>query len=306
MRLTRHKLSLYHIRRLLFVCAAAVWFVAGCQGTGNMAPAETATVASASGTTAPSPAPLERATTEDEQSVKPDSPARLGYVIVDRFPHDPAAFTQGLVYVDGIFYEGTGLYGRSTLRTVDPETGAVLRGASLPEQYFGEGITLFDGKLYQLTWKSQTGFILDPDTFELLDTFTYPSEGWGLTHDGTSLIMSDGTNQLTFLDPETLTQTGRIEVFDGETPIVALNELEYINGQVYANIWQTDDIAVIDPETGLVLAWIDLSGLLSPEEKTQSVDVLNGIAYDAEADRLFVTGKLWPALFEIDLVANQD
>ncbi len=221
------------------------------------------------------------------------------------YPHDPGAFTQGLVYEDDIFYEGTGLYGQSTLRKVEPTTGEMLSGVRLSDELFGEGITVLDDKIYQLTWKSQIGFVVDKETFELLRTFAYPTEGWGLTHDGEQLIMSDGTDSLYFLDPETLEQIDSIQVHDETGPVVRLNELEYVEGQIYANVWQTDRIAIIDPESGQVTGWIDLSGLLKPETLSQPVDVLNGIAYDDEADRLFVTGKLWPTLFEIRLVPRE-
>ena len=232
----------------------------------------------------------------------PDLPVAT-YQVVASYPHDPAAFTQGLVWQDGIFYEGTGLRGRSSLRKVDPASGEVTQGISLPEQYFGEGIAILGDRLYQLTWQENTGFIYDKDSFELLDTWTYLGEGWGLTTDGERLIMSDGTNELRFLDPNTLEETGRVAVMDQQgNPIVLLNELEYVDGEVLANIWQTDWIARINPATGQVTGWIDLRGLLPAEDRTQPVDVLNGIAYDPSTDRLFVTGKLWPKLFEIDLV----
>lgn len=225
------------------------------------------------------------------------------FEVVATYPHDPNAFTQGLVWQDGIFYEGTGLRGRSSLRKVDPASGEVTQGISLPEQYFAEGITIFGDKLYQLTWQENTGFIYDKDSFELLDTWTYPGEGWGLTTDGERLIMSDGTNILRFLDPNTLEETGRVEVIDPGTGVLNnLNELEYVNGEVLANIWQTDWIARINPTTGMVQGWILLRDLLPAEDRTQAVDVLNGIAYDPASDRLFVTGKLWPKLFEIDLI----
>lgn len=257
-----------------------------------------------------SPSPPPNQSTEREPTAASsdlsDAPTaeveRYTYKVIERYPHDPSAFTQGLVYVDDYFYEGTGLYGQSTLRKVEPESGDLLVGARLPNEVFGEGITLFDGKIYQLTWKARTGYIIDAETFELLDTFTYGSEGWGLTHDGERLIMSDGSHRLTYLDPETLEQTGQIEVFDGDAAVTQLNELEFIDGQIYANIWQTDQIAIIDPESGQVTAWIDLTGLLPTEELAQPVDVLNGIAYDAEGDRLFVTGKLWPTIFEVELI----
>ena len=232
-----------------------------------------------------------------------NSALTYSYEIINSYPHDPAAFTQGLIYLDGVLYEGTGRYGQSSLRQVDLETGDVLTLTTMPEQYFGEGITILDDKIYQLTWKSQTGFIYDQNSFELLETFSYPTEGWGITHDGEQLIMSDGTNNLYFLDPDTLAVNGRLPVHDDQgNPVMRLNELEYIDGEIYANIWQTNYIARINPETGQVTAWLDLTGLLSPDSLSQPVDVLNGIAYDAENGRLFVTGKLWPVLFEIELV----
>ncbi|RME86043.1 MAG: glutaminyl-peptide cyclotransferase [Caldilineae bacterium] len=226
----------------------------------------------------------------------------LSYRVVQAFPHDPNAFTQGLVFDGTQLYEGTGLYGRSSLRRVDLETGQVMQMLALPSRYFGEGITIFGDRIYQLTWRSHIGFVYDKTTFALLRTFSYPTEGWGLTHDGTRLIMSDGTSTLHFLDPETLAEVGQVEVRDQGEPIVWLNELEYVGGAVLANVWQTDRIARIDPDSGEVTAWIDLTGLLPPEDRTQPVDVLNGIAYLSEQDRLFVTGKLWPRLFEIELV----
>ena len=225
-----------------------------------------------------------------------------GYRIVNVYPHDPEAFTQGLVFHDGILYEGTGLRGASTLRKVDLESGEILQLYPLPSQYFGEGITIYGERVIQLTWQEGTGFVYDKDSFELLETFTYTTEGWGITHDGTHLIMSDGTATLYFRDPETFEETGRVQVYDDNGPVVRLNELEYIQGQVYANIWLTDLVAIIDPQTGQVTAYIDLGGLLASEDRVERVDVLNGIAYDAAGDRLFVTGKLWPKLFEIELI----
>jgi glutamine cyclotransferase len=223
-------------------------------------------------------------------------------VVVNEYPHDPQAFTQGLVFEDGYLYEGTGLYGFSSLRRVELETGEVLEMVGLPSDYFGEGITIYDGnKIAQLTWREQVGFIYDKVDFGLLDRFTYATEGWGLTYDGSRLIMSDGTSTLHYLDPATLEEINTVEVIDAGGPVARLNELEYIKGEIYANVWSTDRIAIIDPTTGRVTAWIDLQGLLSPEE-AEEADVLNGIAYDADADRLFVTGKLWPSVFEIELV----
>ncbi|MEZ4662484.1 MAG: glutaminyl-peptide cyclotransferase [Caldilineaceae bacterium] len=225
-----------------------------------------------------------------------------GYEVVQSYPHDPAAFTQGLIWLDDIFYEGTGLRGRSSLRQVDRVTGTVLKQIDLPEQYFGEGVTILGDKLYQLTWQSHVGFVYDKNTFEQLAEFNYPTEGWGITHDGQDLIMSDGTSTLYIWDPETLQELGQIHVTDQGQPVVRLNELEYINGQIYANIWQTDRIAVIDPATGNVTAWLDLAGILTPADRTGGEDVLNGIAYNAENDTLYITGKLWPKLFEIRTV----
>lgn len=229
------------------------------------------------------------------------------YRVLNVFPHDPTAFTQGLVYQDGIFYEGTGLRGQSTLRKVDPATGQVLQGIRLPDQYFGEGIAILGQRLYQLTWQENTGFIYDKDSFELLDTWRYEGEGWGLATDGQRLLMSDGSHELRFLDPETLAELGRVAVLDDAgQPVSRLNELEWVGGEVWANVWQTDRIARIDPASGRLLGWIDLAGLLPDEDRAaQRVDVLNGIAYDAATARLFVTGKWWPKLFEIELVETR-
>ncbi len=221
-----------------------------------------------------------------------------GYRVIAKFPHDTGAFTQGLELFDNVLYEGTGLLGASSLRRVDLPTGAVVHRVDVPEQYFGEGITIFNGKIYQLTWLSGVGFIYDLATLTKTGEFNYPGEGWGLTHDDQQLIMSDGTSQIRFLDPESLQTTRTIDVVDGDAPVVRLNELEYVNGQIYANVWQTDRIARIDPETGRVTGWIDLQGLLP---SGASADVLNGIAFDRTSGLLFVTGKLWPWLFQIAL-----
>lgn len=224
------------------------------------------------------------------------------YKIVNVYPHDPSAFTQGLVFADGVLYEGTGLRGASRLRQVELTTGDVLQEYRLPAQYFGEGITLWNDTLIQLTYQSHLGFVYEKDSFALSRTFSYPTEGWGLTHDGTHLIMSDGTVTLYFLDPGSFEPVNQLKVTDRGTAITQLNELEYIKGTIYANVWPTNHIAMISPETGQVIGWLDLTGLLSAEDRLQPVDVLNGIAYDAVQDRLFVTGKYWPKLFEIDLV----
>ena len=222
--------------------------------------------------------------------------------VINTYPHDRQAFTQGLVLENDIMYEGTGLRGRSTLRKVELETGNVLQTHKLPDQLFGEGITVFGERIYQLTWQSGIGFVYDKNSFELLREFRYPTEGWGITHDGNSLIMSDGTSTLRFLDPDTLEEISQIEVRDRGRPVTRLNELEYVRGEIYANVWQTDHIVRIEPDTGEVTGWIELTGILSPQDRTEPVDVLNGIAYAPENDRLFVTGKLWPRLFEIELV----
>jgi len=208
-----------------------------------------------------------------------------------------------LVFEDGVLYEGTGLNGHSTLRRVELETGEVLQIHELPAQFFGEGVTVYENDIIQLTWQSHVGFVYDRDSFELLQEFNYSTQGWGITHDGERLIMSDGTATLYFLDPETFEEIGRVGVYDNDGSVNRLNELEYVQGEIYANVWQTNCIARIDPQTGQVVGWIELKGLLTPEDRGEPVDVLNGIAYDAENARLFVTGKLWPKLFEIELIS---
>jgi len=227
---------------------------------------------------------------------------RSGYKVIDQFPHDPQAYTQGLIFHEGYLYESTGLRGRSSLRKVDLVPGEVLQKVDLDDPFFAEGLTLWDETLVQLTWQEQTGFIYDLDDFTLVDTFSYSTEGWGLTHDDTNLIMSDGTSSLFFLDPHTLKVVRTVEVLEYGTPVTRINELEYVLGEVFANVWQTNTIVRIDPQTGEVLGWIDLEGLLPVDVDPGTVDVLNGIAYDSTHDRLFVTGKLWPYIFEIALV----
>jgi glutamine cyclotransferase len=224
----------------------------------------------------------------------------LGYEVINVFPHDPGAFTQGLVFRDGFLFESTGLNGRSSLRRVRLETGEVLQRRAIDDRYFAEGLTDWGGRLVQLTWNTNVGFVYDLATFEPIRTFTYAGEGWGLTHDGARLVMSDGTPALRFLDPGTFRETGRVVVRDGDTPVGNLNELEFVRGEILANVWLTDRIAVIAPASGRVTGWIDLAGL-RPGPAPPGDDVLNGIAYDARRDRLFVTGKLWPRLFEIRL-----
>ena len=223
------------------------------------------------------------------------------YSIVRSYPHDRAAFIQGLIVRNGFFYEGTGLNGRSGIRKVKIETGEVLQVKPLGAEYFGEGITEWKGSIVQLTWQSEIGFVYDMNTFERTKTWTYKGEGWGLTHDGTRLIMSDGLAALRFLDPVSFKETGRVNVRDNGVAISKLNELEFVKGEILANVWQTSRVARISPKTGDVIGWIDLSGLLDAREAL-GTDVLNGIAYDAKGDRLFVTGKWWPKLFEIKIV----
>jgi glutaminyl-peptide cyclotransferase len=228
-----------------------------------------------------------------------------GYAVKHAYPHDPKAFTQGLEFRDGVLFEGTGLNGQSSIRKVELATGKVLQQVSVPTDYFGEGITTWGQTIVQLTWQSQMGFVYDKNTLKQLKTFRYTGEGWGLTHSPTQLIMSDGSASLRFLDPHTLMETHRILVSDAGIIVRDLNELEWVNGEIYANIWQTNFIARISPTTGKVLGWIDLGGLLSYEEAHSGADVLNGIAYDPAGRRLFVTGKLWPKLFEIQVVAKK-
>jgi len=268
------------------------------------------------------------------------------YKVVGTYPHDLHAFTQGLAFEAGVLYEGTGLRGRSTLRKVELETGNILQSRELPPQVFGEGITVFGNRIIQLTWRSNVGYVYSKDSLDLLQDFNYPTEGWGITHDGQRLIMSDGTSTLYFLDATTFEETGRIEVHDADGLVTRLNELEYVQGELYSNVFQTDRIARIAPDTGKVIGWIDLKALLGPHHTSEPVgvlkgmsiglraladqhgdpvnvfkgiwarvkevlgsshriapvDILNGIAYDAANDRLFVTGKFWPKLFEIELI----
>ena len=221
--------------------------------------------------------------------------------VIASYPHDPSAYTQGLIIHNGKMYEGTGQYGQSTVRQVDLSTGTIERRAELRYEHFGEGITVFNGELYQLTWKSGLGFVYALDTLTLLRTFRINGEGWGLTHDESSLIMSNGTSQLMFLDPKTFEIIHRLTVIDDGQPVGQLNELEFIHDEIWANIWFEERIARISPSTGEVLGWVDLSGLHPPSQRGYD-DVLNGIAFDADSDRIFVTGKNWPRLFEIEVV----
>lgn len=221
--------------------------------------------------------------------------------IVRRLPHDPGAFTQGLFFADGQLYETTGIEGASELRRVNLETGAVLQRRAVPAPYFGEGSVALGGRLYQLTWKNGRAFVYDLATFAPRDTLAYFGEGWGLTTDGESLVMSDGTARLRVLDPRTFAVRRTLDVRDGASPVSQLNELEWYKGEILANVWQSEQIARIDPKTGAVVGWIDLTGILPASERTGREDVLNGIAWDPASDRLYVTGKYWSTLFEIRL-----
>jgi glutamine cyclotransferase len=257
---------------------------------------------SASDDTTPTPLPSVSTPTPSPSAPAAAAPPTYTYEVVKSYPHDTSAFTQGLVYENGHLLESTGLNGQSSLREVDLATGAVLKKVDVPGQYFAEGLTEFNNKLYQLTWQSNKGFVYDRATFQKQSEFSYTGEGWGLADNETSLILSDGTNKIRFLDPATFAVKRTINVTAGDNnPITELNELEYIDGEIYANVWQTDTIARIDPTTGRVVSWIDLSGLLPASERTSQTDVLNGIAYDPDGKRLFVTGKLWPKIYEIKL-----
>lgn len=250
-----------------------------------------------------------------KKSFNPDRSATpvYGYKIVKAYPHDPFAFTQGLVYRDGYLYEGTGLHGASSLRKVELQTGKVLKHRDLPEKYFGEGIAFCGNRLIQLTYQSKIGFIYDMDLRQV-GSFNYPTEGWGLTCDGNNLILSDGTATLRWLDAKTFKVVKQITVTDQGRPVGHLNELEFVKGEIFANIWKTDTIARISPDSGEVTGWIDLGGLVQLAQAAgttgtdlksvpnPAIDCLNGIAYDAQGNRLFVTGKLWPKLFEIRLI----
>ncbi|MBN1658869.1 MAG: glutaminyl-peptide cyclotransferase [Anaerolineae bacterium] len=298
----------------------AGWLLLGCLALLAIACAPTrvdvavgtpATAIPVATTVLPAPPPVDTATPASTPSPpaapSPDAQETTpvySYRVVNEYPHDPEAFTQGLVYEEGLFYEGTGLEGRSSLRKVALETGEVLQIHNLAPDYFGEGISVVGDRIWQLTWQERVVFLYDKETFEELDTIAYPTEGWGLTYDGERLIMSDGTAMLYFRDPATFELLGTIAVQDRGSPVVRLNELEYVDGRVLANVWQTNRIAIVDPADGQVSAWLDLTGLLGSSGGSRAVDVLNGIAYDAAGERLFVTGKLWPKLFEIEIVGD--
>ncbi|MGC9195946.1 MAG: glutaminyl-peptide cyclotransferase [Syntrophobacteraceae bacterium] len=249
-----------------------------------------------------SPLPAARAAQQSSFPGKRRLAPVVPFTIVNKYPHDPGAFTEGLLYANGFLYESTGLNGESSLRKVELKTGRVVKEHELPSKYFGEGLALWGGSLVQITWKSGTAFEYDPKDFELKSLSHYRGEGWGLTEDKNSLIMSNGTPELAFIDPKTFEVKRRVQVRDMGKPVVQLNELEYIKGKIFANVWHDDHIAIISPQTGEVAGWLDCSCLRS--QMPPSAEVLNGIAYDAKNDRIFVTGKLWPSLFEIRIAKN--
>jgi glutaminyl-peptide cyclotransferase len=234
-----------------------------------------------------------------------DRPPEYTFEVVNRFPHDPDAFTQGFAYHAGFFYEGTGRKGSSSLRQEDPETGKIIRKVDLSSEYFGEGIAILGDKIFQLTWLSHTGFVYDLSSFRELRRFQYEGEGWGLTADGRDLFMSDGTAVIRVLNPNTFQVKRRLRVHDGKAAVNQLNELEFVEGEIFANIWHSNRIARISPQTGEIVGWIDLSGLMGSFYRLDPEAVLNGIAYDQQHKRLFVTGKLWPSVFEIHVVPSR-
>jgi glutamine cyclotransferase len=227
------------------------------------------------------------------------------YKVIHAFPHDPTAYTQGLFYYRGFLYEGTGLNGHSSLRKVKLETGEVVQHVDLAPEFFGEGVALLKNQILQLTWQSHVGFIYNLSDFRLVQQFSYEGEGWGLTSNGRDVFMSDGTAEIRVLDGRTFAEKRRLKVHDGDMPITQLNELEWVEGEIFANVWHTDRIARISPQSGKVVGWINLKGLLSPMYRRQPEAVLNGIAYDPRGKRLFVTGKLWPSIFEIQLAPKE-
>jgi len=251
-------------------------------------------------------APILEAQTASDSAGSGSVPV-FGYQIIKTYPHDSAAFTQGLVYDKGMLYEGTGEFGQSSLRRVDLETGRVLKQKSLAGTLFGEGVAVWKDRLIQLTWRSGIGLVYDKENLTRIGEFSYETEGWGITSDGRNLIMSDGTETLHLLDPETFEEQGQIKVKADGVPVKGLNELEYVKGEIYANVWPTNWIVILSPETGEVKGVFSLQGILQKgddQQDGQRVDVPNGIAYDNEGDRLFVTGKLWPKIFQIELVAE--
>ncbi|HXU35839.1 MAG TPA: glutaminyl-peptide cyclotransferase [Blastocatellia bacterium] len=241
-------------------------------------------------------------TSNSNQSTSVARAQQVSYEVVSSYPHDPTSFTQGLLWHDGSLYEGTGLEGQSKLRRLEFPSGKVLKEISLSTEYFGEGLALVNNRLIQLTWKSHRGFVYDLDSFKQLQEFAYDTEGWGLTYDGSNLILSDGSSNLFYLDPQTFKPIRNLAVTMNGQPLTEINELEFIEGEIWANVWQTDKIVRIDPSTGRVTSFLNLKGILAPSDRTGREDVLNGIAYDAEKKRIFITGKLWPRIFEIRVI----
>jgi len=233
--------------------------------------------------------------------VAKNAPHEYGYRVINKFPHDVNAYTQGLVFENGMMYEGTGQNGRSEIRYVDFKNNKIERSQKLDNTVFGEGVAIVGNKAYQLSWQNRKGFVYDKNTFKLIKEFNYTTEGWGLCYDGSHLILSDGTSTLYFYDPETFSLSRKLQVADNSSCVSLLNELEYISGEIWANVYQSDNIVRIDPKTGEVKGRINLEGLLTPEEKMNGADVLNGIAYDAATNKIYVTGKLWPWIFEVEL-----
>lgn len=278
------------------VTAALLAALAACGDTTNGGGAD-------STATPPGTAPVTPPTTSTPVPPPPTpaGPATVRPTVVRSYPHDPDAFTQGMLFVDGQLYEGTGIAGQSDVRQVDLVTGAVRRKREIPDPYFGEGIAALGGLLYQLTWKDGKAFVYDLATFAPRDTLSYYGEGWGLTTDGESLVMSDGTARLRFLDPKTFAVRRTLDVRDGQSPVSQLNELEWVEGEILANVWQSDQIARINPATGLVTGWLDLTGLPRPADRNGKEDVMNGVAYDAPTKKLYVTGKWWSRVYEIEM-----
>lgn len=280
----------YKVHLLVLILAFFAATVSACASTPTPVPTAIPTL-----TAAPTP------TIAAPPTPVPGVITNYSYEIVQKFPHDTAAFTEGLTFINGQLYESNGQNGLSDLRLLDLDTGNVKNKIDLGAEYFGEGMTVLNGKIYQLTWTNGKGFIYDEKSMLLLGEFPVIGEGWGLTTDGQFLIMSNGSNSISYLDPENFQVKKTIYVYDKDAPLTRINELEYINGIIYANVWYTDKIVQIDPAYGEIVGWIDLTGLRSPESQQNGEAVLNGIAYDAATDRLFVTGKLWPNLFEIKL-----
>jgi glutamine cyclotransferase len=239
------------------------------------------------------------------QTTKRQAAPEYTFEVINRFPHDTHAFTQGFTFRGGYFYEGTGRNGQSSLRQVRPESGEIVRRADLPHEFFGEGITILGDKVFQLTWTSHIGFVYDLHSFQKLRSFQYGGEGWGLTEDGHDLFLSDGSSDIKVYDPFTFREKRHIRVRDGKEAVDQLNELEFVDGEIYANVWHSNKIARISPQTGQVTGWINLNGLLGSFYQLEAEAVLNGIAYDSEHKRLFVTGKLWPAVFEIRIIPSR-